>query len=194
MASMITDRPGSGKAVLSIDVEDWFHAANLNVSREAWERCELRVERNTMRMIEVLGARNARATFFVLGWVAEKCPRLVREIAAAGEAGVVVGADEHAAGLTGGMEDEIAEEAARAVACGGIEIEAVGACGDGGVTEIDVDILRGDVAVAEGRAVAAEAAERAAELIGRDAGERGGVDEAVGAAVARPGPAPGPQG
>ena len=84
MASMITDRPGSGEAVLSIDVEDWFHAANLNVAREAWEQCELRVEHNTMRMLEILDACDARATFFVLGWVAEKCPQLVRAIAAAG--------------------------------------------------------------------------------------------------------------
>ena len=84
MSSIITERPGSGKAALSIDVEDWFHAANLNVARESWERCELRVERNTMRMMEVLEASNARATFFVLGWVAEKCPHLVRAIATAG--------------------------------------------------------------------------------------------------------------
>jgi len=84
MASMITDSPGSGKAALSIDVEDWFHAANLNVAREAWEQCELRVEHNTMRMLEILDACDARATFFVLGWVAEKCPQLVRAIAAAG--------------------------------------------------------------------------------------------------------------
>jgi|RhiMethySRZTD1v2_1073278.scaffolds.fasta_scaffold42254_3 polysaccharide deacetylase family protein (PEP-CTERM system associated) len=86
MASMIAGRPGSGKAALSIDVEDWFHSANLNdvIPREAWGRCELRVERNTMRMIEILDACNARATFFVLGWVAEKCPQLVRAIAAAG--------------------------------------------------------------------------------------------------------------
>jgi len=86
MASMITERPGSGKAALSIDVEDWFHTANLNgvIAREAWEQCELRVERNTMRMMEILDACNARATFFVLGWVAEKCPQLVRTIAAAG--------------------------------------------------------------------------------------------------------------
>jgi polysaccharide deacetylase family protein (PEP-CTERM system associated) len=86
MASMITERPGSGRAALSIDVEDWFHTENLKgaITREAWERCELRVERNTMRMIEILDACDARATFFVLGWVAEKCPHLVRTIAAAG--------------------------------------------------------------------------------------------------------------
>jgi polysaccharide deacetylase family protein (PEP-CTERM system associated) len=83
-ASTITGPPASSKAALSIDVEDWFHAANLNIARQAWEKCELRVERNTTRMMEILEARNARATFFVLGWVAAKCPQLVRAIAAAG--------------------------------------------------------------------------------------------------------------
>jgi polysaccharide deacetylase family protein (PEP-CTERM system associated) len=86
MASMTIQRPGSAKAALSIDVEDWFHTENMKgvIAREAWEQCELRVERNTMRMLEILDACNARATFFVLGWVAEKCPQLVRAIAAAG--------------------------------------------------------------------------------------------------------------
>jgi polysaccharide deacetylase family protein (PEP-CTERM system associated) len=84
MTSTNTERPGANQAVLSIDVEDWFHAENLKIAREAWDRCELRVERNTMRMMEILDQANARATFFVLGWVAEKCPQLVRAIAAAG--------------------------------------------------------------------------------------------------------------
>ena len=58
MARMITKHPGSGKAALSIDVEDWFHAANVSavIAREAWDRCELRVERNTTRMLEILEA------------------------------------------------------------------------------------------------------------------------------------------
>jgi polysaccharide deacetylase family protein (PEP-CTERM system associated) len=86
MASLTGERPPSGQAALSIDVEDWFHSANVNgvIARDAWEECELRVERNTMRMMEILDGCNARATFFVLGWVAEKCPQLVRVIAAAG--------------------------------------------------------------------------------------------------------------
>jgi len=71
---------------MSIDVEDWFHVENLKsvISRSAWDGCELRVERNTMRIMEILDACKARATFFVLGWVAERCPQLVRTIAAAG--------------------------------------------------------------------------------------------------------------
>jgi len=86
MASMITERPGFGKAALSIDVEDWFHTDNLRdvIAREAWESCELRVERNTMRIMEILQSSGTHATFFVLGWVAEKCPQLVRAISAAG--------------------------------------------------------------------------------------------------------------
>jgi len=71
---------------MSIDVEDWFHTENMKgvISREAWDHCELRVESNTMRILELLEERNTRATFFVLGWVAERCPWLVREIAAGG--------------------------------------------------------------------------------------------------------------
>jgi polysaccharide deacetylase family protein (PEP-CTERM system associated) len=86
MARMTTERVTYPGAALSIDVEDWFHTDNLRdvITRQAWENCELRVERNTMRMLEILQASNTRATFFVLGWVAEKCPHLVRAIAAAG--------------------------------------------------------------------------------------------------------------
>jgi polysaccharide deacetylase family protein (PEP-CTERM system associated) len=74
------------KAALSIDVEDWFHVHNLEavVARDTWDQRELRVERNTERMLELMAERGARCTCFVLGWVAEKCPGLVRRIAAAG--------------------------------------------------------------------------------------------------------------
>ncbi len=86
MAAAASDRLGAGMAAMSIDVEDWFHVENLKgaVPRAEWARCELRVERNTMRILEILEACGARATFFVLGWVAERCPELVRTIAAAG--------------------------------------------------------------------------------------------------------------
>jgi polysaccharide deacetylase family protein (PEP-CTERM system associated) len=86
MTSTTAERPSPCRAALTIDVEDWFHTANMKsvIARGVWEECELRVERNTMRMLEILDECNARATFFVLGWVAEKCPQLVRAIAAAG--------------------------------------------------------------------------------------------------------------
>jgi polysaccharide deacetylase family protein (PEP-CTERM system associated) len=74
------------RAALSIDVEDWFHVHNLEavVARDTWDERELRVERNTERMLELMAERGVRCTCFVLGWVAEKCPGLVKRIAAAG--------------------------------------------------------------------------------------------------------------
>jgi polysaccharide deacetylase family protein (PEP-CTERM system associated) len=75
-------------AVLSIDVEDWFHVENLRpaIARETWSSRELRVERNMDRMLGLMAEApgTVRATCFVLGWVAERCPALVRRIAAAG--------------------------------------------------------------------------------------------------------------
>jgi polysaccharide deacetylase family protein (PEP-CTERM system associated) len=71
---------------LTVDVEDWFqvHAFEDAIPRAAWEGCERRVEASTGRLLDVLDARGVRATFFVLGWVAERHPRLVAAIAAAG--------------------------------------------------------------------------------------------------------------
>jgi polysaccharide deacetylase family protein (PEP-CTERM system associated) len=70
----------------SIDVEDYFHVAALAgaVSRESWPTREYRVERNTQRILSLLETRGVHGTFFVLGWVAERSPGLVRSIAAAG--------------------------------------------------------------------------------------------------------------
>lgn len=73
-------------AAMSIDVEDWFQVENLRrgVPRESWDSRELRVERNTDRMLALLGRRNVKATCFILGWVADRCPQLIRRIHAAG--------------------------------------------------------------------------------------------------------------
>jgi len=71
---------------LSIDVEDYFHAEAIaaHLGRSKWEVMESRVVENTHRVLGLLGEHNARATFFVLGWVAERFPKLLREIQAAG--------------------------------------------------------------------------------------------------------------
>jgi polysaccharide deacetylase family protein (PEP-CTERM system associated) len=70
----------------TVDVEDYFHVAALAsaVSRESWSARESRVERNTERLLDLLAEKDVRGTFFVLGWVAERSPQLVRRIAAAG--------------------------------------------------------------------------------------------------------------
>ena len=72
--------------VLSIDVEDWYQVAALApaVPRHAWPAQQPRVERNVERLLELLADRGLRATFFVLGWTAQRHPGLVRRIAAAG--------------------------------------------------------------------------------------------------------------
>ena len=74
------------KNVVSVDVEDYFHAEIFSgiVQRTDWDRYPTRVEFNTKRLLELFAACNVQATFFIVGWVAEKFPRLVREIAASG--------------------------------------------------------------------------------------------------------------
>lgn len=71
---------------LTIDVEDYFHVAALapSVPRDSWSRREYRVEANVERLLGLFADARVRATFFVLGWVAERSPGLLRRIAAAG--------------------------------------------------------------------------------------------------------------
>lgn len=71
---------------LTIDVEDYFHVQAFAgvISPESWGQYPLRVERNTYRLLDLLERRCTRATFFILGWVAERCPALMREICRAG--------------------------------------------------------------------------------------------------------------
>jgi polysaccharide deacetylase family protein (PEP-CTERM system associated) len=71
---------------LTIDVEDYFHVAAFasQIDPKTWDSYPLRVERNTNRILELLGEKSVRATFFVLGWVAERCPNLVKRIDALG--------------------------------------------------------------------------------------------------------------
>ncbi|MFN3200646.1 MAG: XrtA system polysaccharide deacetylase [Bradymonadia bacterium] len=67
---------------LSVDVEDYFHVENLThrITRDDWDSMPLRVEDSTLRLLDMFDSHGARATFFTLGWVAERCPDLVKEI------------------------------------------------------------------------------------------------------------------
>lgn len=68
--------------VLSIDVEDYFHVNNFSclIPRCSWDQFESRVERNMLKVLECLAAKRVKGTFFVLGWVAERFPEIVRDI------------------------------------------------------------------------------------------------------------------
>jgi polysaccharide deacetylase family protein (PEP-CTERM system associated) len=67
---------------LTIDVEDYFHvtAFEKRVKPDQWDIYPLRVGDNTLRILDMLDEYALRATFFVLGWVAERLPALVKEI------------------------------------------------------------------------------------------------------------------
>jgi polysaccharide deacetylase family protein (PEP-CTERM system associated) len=96
--------------LLTIDVEDWFQVENFKqrIPFSSWSSCELRVEKNTHRLLDLLDSQQSavssqqltstnpiqnskfkiqnsiKATFFVLGWIAERLPNLVREIQSRG--------------------------------------------------------------------------------------------------------------
>lgn len=71
---------------LTVDVEDYFHVAALapNIPRDSWDTRESRVVGNTQKLLSMFEQFDVRATFFVLGWVAERYPQLVKDIAARG--------------------------------------------------------------------------------------------------------------
>jgi polysaccharide deacetylase family protein (PEP-CTERM system associated) len=71
---------------MTIDVEDYFQveAFASTISRSEWERLSRRVERNTERLLDILAESAVEATFFTLGWVAERHPALVRRVVANG--------------------------------------------------------------------------------------------------------------
>ena len=71
---------------LTIDVEDYFHVEAFShlVNRDQWPDLETRVEASMMRVIEMLEQAGVQATCFVLGWVADRHPDLVRRICDSG--------------------------------------------------------------------------------------------------------------
>jgi polysaccharide deacetylase family protein (PEP-CTERM system associated) len=71
---------------LTIDVEDYYQVSGFErfVERSQWDRYESRVVENTRRVLRLLDEQQVPATFFILGWVAERFPQLVRDIQQAG--------------------------------------------------------------------------------------------------------------
>ena len=71
---------------MSVDVEDYFQVSAMEpyVQRTDWDRTPLRVERNTDAVLQLFSDAGIKATFFTLGWVAERCPQLIRRIVDAG--------------------------------------------------------------------------------------------------------------
>ena len=71
---------------LTIDVEDYFQVSAFapHIKRSEWNSRECRIERNVGRILEMLSNHHTKATFFTLGWIAERYPQLIRQIAGQG--------------------------------------------------------------------------------------------------------------
>ncbi|GAB6094602.1 DUF3473 domain-containing protein [Desulfatiferula olefinivorans] len=80
-----------GTIILTIDVEDWFQVENFkgSISYDSWGKREIRIEKNTRLLLDLFDSiktgssedsSHPKATFFILGWVAERFPGLVRDI------------------------------------------------------------------------------------------------------------------
>jgi polysaccharide deacetylase family protein (PEP-CTERM system associated) len=101
----------------TVDVEDYFHVAALSsvITRDSWASREYRAEANTDRLLALLAERGVHGTFFVLGWVAERSPQLVRRIADAGHEVACHGFSHRL--IYQQDEPEFREETARAKKC-----------------------------------------------------------------------------
>lgn len=80
---MVDGRPLNA---LSVDVEDWFQVQAFAgvIDRSVWDDLDRRVEANTNRVLDLFAEAGARATFFTLGWVADRHPALLRRMVAEG--------------------------------------------------------------------------------------------------------------
>ena len=71
---------------MTVDVEDFFHVSAFEeiIKPEQWQDYQVRVDRNTRRLLDIFAKHNVKSTFFVLGWVAERYPELIKEISKQG--------------------------------------------------------------------------------------------------------------
>lgn len=86
-ATATTASPASViRNAMTIDVEDYFQVSVFapHIAREDWPKMPCRVEANIDRILQLLSERNVPATFFTLGWIAERYPSMVRRIVAGG--------------------------------------------------------------------------------------------------------------
>ncbi len=68
--------------ILTFDIEDWFHILDHSSTKthHQWENFECRLNKNTDRIIELLYNNNIKATFFCMGWIAEKHPEIIKKL------------------------------------------------------------------------------------------------------------------
>jgi polysaccharide deacetylase family protein (PEP-CTERM system associated) len=76
----------AGQGIISVDIEEYFQVEAFArvIHRDSWSAYPSRVEQNTVRVLDLLDSLDIKATFFILGWVADRFPGLVREIVGRG--------------------------------------------------------------------------------------------------------------
>lgn len=72
------------KNTLTIDMEDWYQTNDFDFPCSKWPEYEDRIERNTIELLDILDHTETKGTFFVLGYIAQKYPQLIREISTRG--------------------------------------------------------------------------------------------------------------
>ena len=80
----MTMQNNNKKNAMTVDVEDYFQVSAFEkyIDKSKWDEQECRVENNTNRLLDLFAQYNIQATFFTLGWVAERYPNLIKRIVA----------------------------------------------------------------------------------------------------------------
>ena len=83
---MTTPLQGAMRNAMTVDVEDYFQVSAFanTISRDSWDSLPCRVENNIARILAIFAEHNIKATFFTLGWIAERYPAMIRSIVAQG--------------------------------------------------------------------------------------------------------------
>lgn len=169
---MVADR--TPPAAMSIDVEDWFQVENLKgaIDPATWDDQQRRVVTNTERMLEIMQRRGVRSTCFILGWVADREPALIKRIAAEGHE---IACHGYGHDLIYSLEHEAFREDIRRAK--GIIEDLTGASVVGyrapsfSITDWAIDILQEEGFTYDSSAFPTIAHDRYGKLSGMDAGE-----------------------
>lgn len=86
MSAPLADTSGAIRNAMTVDVEDYFQVSAFegNVDKAQWNDIPRRVENNTLQILDLFSRNQVSATFFILGWVAERHPDLVKKIVEGG--------------------------------------------------------------------------------------------------------------
>ncbi|APD90591.1 polysaccharide deacetylase [Alteromonas mediterranea] len=71
---------------MTVDVEDYFQVSAFEevINKDSWDSQQLRVGQNTHRLLDLFAEHNVKSTFFTLGWVAKRCPEVIKRIVSEG--------------------------------------------------------------------------------------------------------------